>query len=50
MILQVLGRSRDAQSPWFLLHNLAGLVSHSPNPIISMLWHLSNQPLVPHYQ
>lgn len=47
MILQVLGRSRDAQSPWFLLHNLAGLVSHSPNPIISMLWHLSNQPLVP---
>lgn len=50
MILQVLGCTRDAQSSWFLLHNPAGLVSHSPSPVISMLWHLSNQHLVPHYQ
>lgn len=49
MIPQVLGSTRDTQSP-FLLHNPAGLVSHSPSPVTVMLWHLSNQHLVPHYQ
>lgn len=50
MILQVLGSTRDAQSPWLLLCNPGGLVSHSPSPVISMLWHSSNQHLVPRYQ
>lgn len=50
MTLQALVSTRDAQSLWLPLQDPAGLVSHSPNPVISMPWHLSNQHLVPHYQ